>query len=298
MKLKFLPKIKLPKSGRFIWSVVFILAILFGISFTAIKSQPDGKTHISFYDVGQGDSAFITTPKNHQILIDGGPDSKVLSKLSADMPFYDRSLDLVVLSHPHADHVNGLIDVLKRYQVDQVLFTGVVFNSPNYTEFLNVVKDKKIPTKIARSGEEIDFSDGPTFNILWPTKSLRGEQVSELNNSSIVLRLDYEGNSVLFPGDFEVSGQKDLSDSELSDFKADILKVSHHGSYTGTNLRFLRAVDPKYAIISVGADNRFGHPHENVLKMLSNIKVYRTDKNGDIKVIISSDGKLDISSQK
>src|SRR4030042_6903179 len=157
MKIK-LPQIRIKKS--FWWYMGVAAALIVGLVISIIADQPDGKLHINFYDVGQGDAALIETPENHQILVDGGPNSTVLSKLSEDLPFYDKSLDMIVITHPHADHIDGLIDVFEHYSVNEILMTGVNYTSSDYTELKNLIKEKEIATKIAFAGQEISWGDG------------------------------------------------------------------------------------------------------------------------------------------
>lgn len=274
------------------------VVLIAGFVFSVIADKPDGKLHINFYDVGQGDAILIETPENHQILVDGGPDSTILSKLSNDLPFYDKSLDMVVVTHPHADHIDGLIDVFEHYQVGEVLMTGVTYNTPDYTELLNIIKDKNIAIKTAFSGQEISWGDGPKIKILEPEKSLRGKRIENLNNSSIVLKVEYQGKAELLTGDFEKSVQDKIASDYLVKFRANVLKVAHHGSKNALNERFLLAVDPDYAVISVGAKNIYGHPAKDTLDFLSKYTVFRTDQNGDIYTSVDTNGELAVSPQK
>jgi len=273
-------------------------ALIVGLIISVVAEQPDGKLHVNFYDVGQGDAALIETPENHQILVDGGPNSTILSKLSEDLPFYDKSLDMVIITHPHADHIDGLIDVLEHYKVGEILMTGVNYNSSDYTELKSLIKDKEIPIKIAFSGQEISWGDGPIIKILEPEKSLRGKRVENLNNSSIVLKIEYQKKSELLTGDFEKSAQDKISASYLTNFRANVLKVPHHSSKNALNERFLLAVRPEYLIISVGAQNYYGHPAKDILDLLSKYSVYRTDQEGDIYTSVDTNGKLEIRTQK
>ena len=296
MKKFKIPQIRIKKS--FWWYMGGAAVLIAGLIFSVVADKPDGKLHVNFYDVGQGDAILIETPENHQILVDGGPSSTILSKLSEDLPFYDKSLDMVVITHPHADHIDGLIDVLEHYSVNEVLMTGINYTSSDYTELKNLIKGKKISIKIAFSGQEISWGDGPIIKILEPEKSLRGKRIENLNNSSIVLKIEYESKAELLTGDFENSAQDKISSDYLTEFRANVLKVAHHGSKNGLSLRFLTAVKPEYVVISVGADNRYGHPAEDLLDLVSKYSVYRTDLDGDIFTSVDSAGKLEVSTQK
>ncbi len=249
--------------------------------------ERDGFLRIIFFDVGQGDAEFIETPDKKQILIDGGPNLSILEKLGRKMPFYDRYIDLIILSHPEADHLSGLIEVLKRYNVGAVITNGVVRDTEEYNQWINLLKEKRIPIFIAQSGGSINLGRGARFDVLYPLENLLGKEVSDSNNTSVVGKLVFGSFKALFTGDIEKSTENKLISSGL-DLKSEILKVAHHGSKTSSSDEFLRAVDAVLAIIEVGADNRYGHPHQEVLEKLKNLQVFKTSENGDVEIF--SDG--------
>lgn len=242
---------------------------------------------VKFLDVGQGDAEFIETPDKKQILVDGGPDLSILEKIGREMAFYDRYIDLVILSHPEADHLNGLIEVLKRYQIGAVITNGVIRETSQYKEFMDTIKAKRIPVYIAKSGGEIDFNENIKIDILYPSENLKGKILSDSNNSSIVAKLIYNNFETIFTGDIEKSVENKLVESEI-DLNSDILKIAHHGSKTSTSEEFLKAVNALVAIIEVGKDNKYGHPHQEVLDRLKNLRIFQTGKDGDIEIL--SDG--------
>lgn len=249
---------------------------------------------VDFLDVGQGDSAFIQTPGNHQILIDGGPTSAVLGKLSERMPFWDKDLDLVVLSHPESDHMQGLLYILQVYKADYILWSGVTKTTPEYKIWIDALeKQKKMGAKIiiAKAGEEIKAGN-VLIDTIYPLESLEGKEMkSTSNDSCVVVKVIYGKGSFLFTGDISSTAEKELANShELAELKSDVLKVSHHGSKYSTSDLFLEVVNPAVAAISVGAKNIYGHPTSEVLQRLEKfgIKVERTDKNGDVDFV--SDG--------
>ncbi len=246
---------------------------------------------VNFFNVGQGDSIFIQTPKRTQILIDGGPSSKVLEKLGKEMPFYDRSINFVISSHPDPDHLLGLIDVLKRYKVDLFGFNGTKSSKPEFQVWEEQISKNKIPLIILKKGQRVSVGDNLYFEILAPLENFEGREVSDFNTSSIVARMVYGNTSFLFTGDATKSIEKELINEGIS-LDSDVLKVGHHGSRTSTIENFLEAVKPGIAIIQVGKDNQYSHPHPEVLANLEKfgIKIFRTDKNGDIKII--SNGKI------
>lgn len=246
---------------------------------------------VDFLSVGQGDSFFITTPGMQNILIDGGPDSTVLEKLGEYMPFWDKEINLVILTHPDSDHVTGLIDVLQKYKVDNIMWTGISRDGSTYQQWLNVIaKQKKMGAKIiiAQSGEEVKAGN-VYINILNPLDSLDGKYFKDDNDTGVVSRLIYGKISFLFSADITSKEEQKLI-SEKFNLQSDVLKVAHHGSKYSTSDIFLAAVAPKIAVISDGKNNSYGFPTVDVLQRLENfgIKVFRTDEAGDVKFV--SDG--------
>jgi len=263
----------------------FIFLLLWGIFYWQSKEEK-GKLVVNFFDVGQGDSIFIKTPNNQKILIDGGPDNGVLAKLGKNLPFYDKEIDLMILTHPHSDHLVGLVEVLKRYKVKKIISTGVIHATPEYLAWLEEIKEQKIPLEIAIAGQVLDFGNETKMEILYPLENLAGQSVDDLNNTSIVSKLTFKNNSFLFMGDAEATAEEKLIASG-ADLKADILKIGHHGSKNATSESFLEKVDPQSAVISVGAKNKFGHPSGLVVNRLKRegIEILRTDERGDIKFL-------------
>jgi len=248
---------------------------------------------VIFFDVGQGDAIFIETPSYHQILIDGGPDSTILEKLSKEMPFWDRSIDLIILTHPERDHLTGLIEVLEKYKVENILWTGIVRDTAEYKEWKKLIEEEKAEIFIAKAGQKISCLTWQIkqcdLEILQPFESLEGKEFKDSNNTSIISKLVFGKNSFLFTGDAYKNVEVELINKE-AEIDSDVLKVAHHGSKTSSSEEFLKAVSPEIAVISVGRENKYGHPNEEVLELLEKygIRVLRTDKDGDIKII--SDG--------
>ena len=228
-------------------------------------------------------------PNGQNILIDGGPDpQKINLELSKKLPFWDRTIDLVVCTQPQADHVTGLVDVLQRYKVKQVLESGVSYNSSIYQIWRNLVEEKQIKRNTAQAGQEIDLGNGIKMEVLNPPASLWEGTSDDVDNNGVVLRLSWGKFSFLFTADigeeveFELIGQR-------ANLKSTVLKVAHHGSKTSTTSQFIAAVDPEVAVISVGEDNSFGHPSsevvERLIDRLGKDNVYRTDEDGTIELI-------------
>lgn len=276
------------KNSVFVLSILLFLNILaFIVVFDLIRSNPS--LEVNFFDVGQGDTIFIESPKRHQILIDGGPGSTILEKLAGEMPFWDKTIDLIILTHPEYDHMTGLIEVLKRYKVENILWTGVVRETAEAQEWEKLIKEEEAQIKIATAGQKIIMNPGLVIEILHPFEILEGRIFEDSNNTSIVSKLIFGENSFLFSGDIYKSVEKEFLDRGIV-IGSDVLKVSHHGSKTSTSEDFLKKVSPEIAVILAGKDNPYGHPHEVVLETLAKcgIKILRTDEQGDIKII--SDG--------
>jgi len=248
---------------------------------------------VIFFDIGQGDACFIETPQRHQILIDGGPGSVILEKLGKSMPFYDRTIDLIILTHPEFDHLSGFNEVLKKYNVSNILWTGIVRDTAEYKEWKKLIEEEKAEIFIAKAGQKISCLTWQIkqcdLEILQPFESLEGKEFKDSNNTSIISKLVFGKNSFLFTGDAYKNVEVELINKE-AEIDSDVLKVAHHGSKTSSSEEFLKAVSPEIAVISVGRENKYGHPNEEVLELLEKygIRVLRTDKDGDIKII--SDG--------
>jgi len=271
-------------SKKYQYYLLFILTLTTLLAWWAVYlGRGEGEFRVVFFDVGQGDATFIQDQAGHQILIDGGEGDLVLDKLGEILPFFDRSLDLVILTHPHRDHVEGLVSVLKRYKVDLVLYTGVEYTSPYYQEFEELLLKKKIIFAFSHHNQRISLADGAYIDILFPWEAMDGKEVENLNNTSIVCRLVRGPEEYLLVGDAEKEVEAELIQNNVY-LQSDVLRVGHHGSKTSSTVDFLRAVEPEVAIISVGKENRFNHPHQDVLERLENfgIEVFRTDLEGDI----------------
>lgn len=281
-------EIKNKTLGRFILGTFLLLAILIWL---AVFQIPDKNLHLYFLDVGQGDSIYVRTMNNYDLLIDGGPDTKVLSELGEVMPFWDHKIDLVILTHPHADHISGLIEVLKRYQIGEILTTDAVHTSSEYLEWLEVIRDKEIPFTVVQTGQSKDLDAKTKLKILWPEEKYEGEKVNNLNNTSVVGKLIFDRFSVLLSGDAEEEVQAQLLSDQAADLPSNILKIPHHGSSNAALEDFFQLVNPDVAVISVGESNKFGHPAKTTLDKLEEIgaKILRTDQNSRIEII--SDGQ-------
>ncbi len=266
--------------------IVFLCVINF-FSWQTLFYFKDDNLKVVFFDVGQGDAIFIRTPQKHHILIDGGPGNVVLEKLSRELPFFYNSIDLLILTHPHEDHVSGLIEVLDRYNVKDIVCTGVLGESTISKKWNDLINKKGY--REARAGQKI-FANDFYITTLYPVESIKEEKVKDLNAVSVISLFNFKGKyKFLFTGDAYSAQEKELLSyceeaNNCDNLAVDVLKVGHHGSKTSTSEAFLEKVMPKIAVIMVGADNRYGHPHHEVIERLEdfNINVMRTDRDGDV----------------
>ena len=265
---------------------LFLLVIFFLVY--VLLNLPDGKLYIFFFDVGQGESIFIQTPANQKVLIDGGPDERVLNYLGRILPFYNRTLDLVVLTHPHADHVTGLIEVIKRYKVNLILANKTDYQTPETRAFWEAVEERKVEVRSLTMGERISLGE-VQLGCLWPPKGRVEIDSGNPNLESIILRLSYGNFSALLTGDAEDVVQQQLVLLDKMPPETTVLKVPHQGAEDCCDKEFIRKLNPQLAIIPVGR-NRFGHPSKKAITLLGNlgVKILRTDQDGTIEVV--SDG--------
>lgn len=285
MAAYFLSRLK-RSAGFGVFTISLLAVVVVGIWSQVPAALSPPKLEVAFLDVGQGDAVLIKDPQNHVILLDGGVNYQLLKK-KLDLRAV-RKIDLMILSHAHADHVSGLVGVLEDYPVGQVLDPGFPHPSPIYKDFLKVIKRKKIEYKLGREGQLYRWGRVKLRIFRPPNDFIEGSN-SDVNNSSIVARLTYGNFHLFLPGDMEREAITQLLE-EHKDISADVLKVAHHGSYTGTTVKLLRAIKPREAVISVGKYNLYGHPHRQALKRLrtAGVRVWRTDVSGDIE--LRSDG--------
>jgi competence protein ComEC len=287
-----------------IFLIIAAAMAIFGFCLFLFFYHPQKLLEVDFLNVGQGDSELIKTPYGQNILIDGGPDNKVMSELGRNLPFLSRRIDLVIDTHPHDDHVVGLIDVLRKYKVARILMTGAFITTPQpllenegsplkgeapppFQEFLKTISLKKAPVIIEVGEEKITLGPDLVLEILSPGKN---EISADLNEDSIVAKLVYKNKSFLFTGDAGRKTEDELLAKKI-EVKSDVLKVGHHGSETASSLNFLQIVAPEFAVIECGTNNQFGFPREDTLWRLqeAGAKILRTDLNGTIK--IKTDGE-------
>jgi competence protein ComEC len=264
------------------------MAIFAILIWLAVASAPGKHLEVSFLDVGQGD-AILIQQGTQQILVDGGPSPNAIClELGEKMPFWDRNIDLLVLTHPQEDHIAGLVEVLRRYRVEQVLEPGFEYDIPAYKEWLKLIDEKNIKRTIAQAGQQIELGDDVRIDVLHPREGFLENTNSDVNNSSVVLHLVEGEISFLLTGDIENESEQELLYHHARELESTVLKVGHHGSDTSTCPEFLEAVDPRVAVISVGAEakEKYGHPGKEVMarlkERLGKDKVYLTSEHGTI----------------
>ncbi len=279
-------KINLQKKYIALGILLLIVISIFGFYF--YSTHKPHRLVVAFLDIGQGDAIYIEAPNGTQMLVDGGRDSRVASALAKVMPFGDRSIDVVIGTHPDADHIGGLNTVLDNYSVDTIIESGGVSKSKTYQSLESKIKDKKIKRIFGRAGMKIvlDTTVGKEvyFDILYP--DIPDVSHMETNNGSIVGKLTYGATSVMLTADSPIEKELYL----VNKFKGtpmldvDILKLGHHGSRTSSSLAYLKATSPTLAIISAGLHNSYGHPHQEVLDRLASLGIpyFTTYDNGTI----------------
>lgn len=284
------PRFALPEIGSLqtrLWVGGFGAATL--LIWLAVGVMPDGRLHVAFLDVGQGDAILVTLPDGDQLLIDGGPSPTDLNwRLGQEMPFWDRTLELVVNTHPDSDHLGGLVSLFDRYRVEQVVLPDVEGHSQLYQTWEVELTEAKLVPIVGQEGMMLDLGNGVTATVLNPGPAAATSE--EPNNHSVVIHLQFGEISFLLSGDIETPVESALVQAGAP-LKATILKSPHHGSKTSSSDPFLEAVDPQIVVVSVGADNRFGHPAPEVLERYEarGLTVLRTDEDGTIE--FSTDGR-------
>lgn len=261
------------------------VASVFGSSGEEVEG---GLLTVAFLDVGQGDAIYIETPDGVQMLIDGGPDIGVLKELSSVMPLFDRTLDVVLATHSDLDHIGGLVDVLERYQVDNIARTENKNDTSVAELFSKLESEEAGDLHIVKAGQQLQLGASTTLSIISPQGDPREW---ESNTASVVAQLEYQGVAFMFTGDAPIGIEDYLVNSYGSLLKSDVLKLGHHGSKTSSGEAFLQMVEPDYAIVSAGADNSYGHPHTEVVDRVSEVgaEILNTAEVGTI--IFKSNGE-------
>ena len=267
--------------------IVGLLAVAIALFSLSFSDSAAPQFRILFFDVGQGDSVFIESPSGTQVLIDGGNDRAVLRELGRALPFFDRSIDYVVATHPDQDHIGGLVDVFNRYNVTTYIDSGVESGTPAFGALTRAIKREGVAQVTVVEPMRIDLGGGAVMDVLFPDRDVSG---IESNASSVILRVVYGEHEFLLTGDAPKSIEEYLVHLYGSALQSDVLKVGHHGSRTSSNSVFVGVVSPQYAVVSAGKDNRFGHPHMEVTDLFEEkeIPLFSTAESGTITFV--SDG--------
>lgn len=241
---------------------------------------------VTFLDIGQGDAILIEAPDGQVVLIDGGkPEGGIIRELSESLPWYEHTIDLMILTHPDDDHGGGLVEVTRRYDVRRVVYNGLVHDTPSYVALLDEVRRQSLPVTIIDRPQRIDLGTGVYLDIVYPLASIAGTTSETPNDTSIVARLVYGETTFLLTGDLEAAGEAALLGSGQA-LQSDVLKIGHHGSDSSTSEAFVAAVAPEHSVVSVGVDNDYGHPSRRVLHRLerAGAQVWRTDRQGRVEM--------------
>lgn len=279
----------------FIFSLALLLFVTGSIWYVSQDIKREPVLMVAFLDVGQGDAIFIESPSGKQMLVDAGPSRNITRALSSVMPFYDHSIDVVVATHPDADHIGGFPEVFSRYDIGTVIDSGVT-STTNISKSYEEAKSAELSQYVrARRGQVINFQDGAYARVLFPDREMT--ETKDTNSASVILQIVYGSTTVMLTGDAPKAVEKYVMTLDLpaqaggQTLHSDILKAGHHGSKTSTDQIFLQKVLPIYAIISAGKENKYGHPHEEVLSALhsASTTILSTANLGSI--IFESNGK-------
>jgi competence protein ComEC len=258
------------------------------------REDRKGELTFAVLNVGQGDALFLESPSGKQIIIDGGPDRNLLSELPKVLPWYDKHIDMIVVTNPDLDHYSGFLSLLNKnskYKVDYVLEPGTLSKTETYAILEKEIEDKNIKKILARRGQVIDIGGRAFLEILFPDRDVTN---LSSNDGSIVMKLVYGNTSIMLQGDSTSRIEEYLvslnNESEIENLSSNILKVGHHGSRTSSSETYVESVDPEYAVISSGVNNKFGHPHKEVLETLEKNKVKILDTCEMGTIIFKSDG--------
>lgn len=278
------------KSERLTGIVLALLLLLVAaVSYAALREDRRGLLTVSFLDVGQGDAIFIDAPSGRQVLIDGGPaDGGVLRRISRAMPWYDRSIDLVIATHPDADHVSGLIDILERYRIGTIVKSSVQGDTKTFAAFNAAVESERAPIVSAIRGRLIDLGGGAYLQLLSPDRPVEGV---ETNEGCVVARLVFGKTSFMLPCDATRGVEAYLAALDGSALHSDVLKAGHHGSKTASSPLFVGLVAPRYVVYSRGCNNTYGHPHQETIDTFARLQIPTLDTCTEGTITFVSDGE-------
>jgi competence protein ComEC len=271
-------------TGYALLALFIIVALLV---YASLREDRHGLLTVSFLDVGQGDAIFIDAPSGRQVLIDGGRGAAVLQRLSSAMPWWDRSIDAVIATHPDADHIGGLIDVLSRYAVGMVVHSSVEGDTQTAAALEEAMRQEGAQEVIAMRGQVLELGDGAYIEILFPDRAVPRV---ETNDGSVVARLAYGDTAFMLTGDAPATVEEYLAALDADSLHADVLKAGHHGSKYSSGPIFLGMVGPRFGIFSRGCDNTYGHPAPEVVARFESFGIPTLDTCTDGTITFVSDG--------
>ncbi len=269
-------------------TILLLLCVCVLIWFAALREDKHGVLTVSFLDIGQGDSIFIEAPSGRQVLIDGGPGTSLIRELSKVMPWYDRLIDIVVATHPDADHTGGLVDMFSRYQVATVVQSSVLGNTATWKTLQKQIAAEGAKIVDAKRGQIIDLGNGAYLEVLFPDRNVPNV---ETNVGCVVMRLVYGKTSFMLPCDTTSAIEKYLIQLDGSALQSTVLKAAHHGSKTSSSFIFVGYVAPQYGVISRGCENSYGHPHQQTLDTFEQLEVPVLDTCKEGTITFVSDGE-------
>ncbi|MBA3550717.1 hypothetical protein H0W32_00730 [Patescibacteria group bacterium] len=253
------------------WILVGILVFAnISIWYAVYRESPKNFVTVAFLNIGQGDAIFVESPTHTQMIIDGGPSNAILSELNKVMPFYDRSIDMLVNTNPDTDHYAGFIDVLNHYKVTEIIEAGTQSDSKTYAHFENLIQEKKIKKTDGKRGTVVDLGGGAKLRILFPDHDVSN---TKTNDGSLIAKLEYKNTSIMLTGDAPNETEEYVMSLNPDDMKSTVLKVGHHGSRTSASDVFVRSVNPQFAVISAGVKNRYGHPHKETTDLFEKLHI-------------------------
>lgn len=279
----------MPRSSALLLAAIFVLIFVSAlIWYAALREDRHGQLRVSFLDIGQGDSIYIESPSGTQALIDGGADSTVIRRLSEVMPWYDRSIDLVIGTHPDADHIGGLIDVFSRYKVANIMQSSVLGNTVTWNAFEKAAKAETVNVIDAKRGEIVQLGGGAYLEVLFPDRNVAH---LETNTGCVVTKLVYGKTSFMFSCDSPQAVEKYLVELDGTNLQSTVMKPGHHGSKTSTSPLWVGYVDPEYAVFSRGCNNKYGFPHAETVATLQKFNIPIEDTCKQKTVTFVSDGE-------
>jgi len=280
------------RSNAVLGFAILLLSASAIVIWTAVAAEGRaGKLTVSFLDIGQGDAIFIDAPSGRQVLIDGGSGRSVLRQLGKTMPWYDRSIDVIVGTHPDADHIGGLIDVMERYEIGTIVESSVQGETPLWNSFEKTVEEEEkdgAKAITAQRGQIIDLGKGAYLEVLSPDRAVPGV---ETNVGCVVTKLIYGDTSFMLSCDAPAAIEKYLVALDGKLLHANVLKAGHHGSKTSSSLPFVGFVDPEYAVYSRGCNNSYGHPNKETIETFARFNIPTLDTCEEGTVTFVSDGK-------